>query len=417
MKRKFYFVIFILILISFSCKNIDFDKNNNEENSPIPTELVRPQDIEYLGAFRLPVGEEGTVNSWEWGGFALTYYPDGDKNGEDDGFPGSLFGTGHAWEYRFSEINIPKPVISKNKNLSELHRAKTLQSFKDILNISDYEILRVGIQYLPAQGSQSKGKLYFCFGQHFQEPQDLTHGWCELDLKNPQKRGYWYIDTSHHEYNTNDYMFEIPKNWADKYAESYYLATGRFRDGGWSGQGPSIFAIAPWKQGNPPPNGTKLNYKTLLKYTSTEDYDQTQYAMDNYQNSDEWQGAAWITRGNKAAVIFVGTKGIGDCWYGNEDGPCLNCDNRGWWSTEFEGQIIFYDPSDFVKVLNGELKPYEPQPYAKLNIDKYLYHIHSKQQKDHLGAVAFDRERGYLYIMEPYVDNDKPIVHIFKIVE
>jgi hypothetical protein len=415
--KKNILLIFLLIFLFSRCKNIEnnSDNENDNGNSPIPTQRLSVNDFEYIGAFRLPVEGEETVNSWQWGGFALTYYPEGDKSGANDGFIGSLFGTGHAWEYRISEISIPKPVNSKNKNLSELPRAKTIQDFRDILNLSDYEIPRVGIEYLPKQAGQSSAKLYFCFGQHYQETSDLTHGWCELNLSTPQKKGDWYIDTSHHEYCTNDYLFEIPKSWADKYVDGYRLATGRFRDGGWSGQGPSVFAIAPWKQGNPPSNGTKLSHKVLLKYTSTEDYDQPQHKMKNYHNSDEWQGAVWLSKGDKAAIVFVGTKGYGECWYGNEDGPCLECDNRGWWSTELKGVLLFYDPSDFVKVAEGKSKPYEPQPYAIMEIDKYLYHIKSKQQKDHLGAAAFDRERGYLYIIEPYVDDDKPIIHVFKI--
>ncbi len=412
-------VAFILVLFLSFCEvkensNSENNSNDGNDNNEIQTELIQPSDIEYVGAFKLPLGTGDTVNSWEWGGFALTYYPEGDSSNNDN-YPGSLIGTGHAWEYRVSEISIPTPINSKNKNLSELNRASVIQNFKDILNVSDFEIPRVGLEYLPKQGNQNSGKIYYCIGQHYQESNDLTHGWFDLNFSSPDKKGLWYIDTSHHEYCTNDYLFEIPQNWADEYFNGYRLATGRFRDGGWSGQGPSVFAIAPWKQGNPPSNGTKLEHFTLLKYTSTEDLDATQHTMSNYHNSDEWGGGLWLTKENKTAIIFAGTKGVGDCWYGNEEGECLDCDNRGWWSTEFKGVIIFYNPNDFVKVKNGEMNVYEPQPYAELNIDKYLYHINSKQQKHHIGAIAFDRERGYIYLMEPYVENDQPIVHVFRI--
>lgn len=419
MKTKFI-TVFLLFILIVSCKNLqeianDDNNTNNNDNTPIPTKRFFKSDLKYIGAFKLPINGTDTVNSWQWGGFALTYYPDGDKQGENDGYPGSLFGAGHAWEYRISEISIPKPVNSQNKNLAELPRAKTIQNFQDILNISGYEIPRVGIEYLPNQGNQTSRKLYFCFGQHFQESGDSTHSWCDLNLSLPNKKGYWYLDVSHHEYNTNDYMFEIPSNWANKYIKGYKLATGRFRDGGWSGQGPSVFAIAPWLQGNPPADGTKLNHITLLKYTSTEDYNDTQHTMNDYHNSDEWGGAVWLTKGDRAAVIFVGTKGKGDCWYGNQNGPCMECDDRGWWSSAFDGVILFYDTSDFAKVAKGEMKPHEPQPYATLKIDKYLYHIHSTQQKHQLGAAAFDRKRGCLYIVEPNVDDDRPIIHVWKI--
>ena len=120
------------------------------------------------------------------------------------------------------------------------------------------------------------------------------------------------------------------------------LATGRYRDGGWSGQGPALFAIGPWNHGNPPPSGTAIQNTTLLLYTSTYVHEGVNHTMNNYHHSDEWSGAAWLTAGNQSAVVFVGTKGTGDCWYGNEHGPCLDCENRGWWSTGFVGQFIFY---------------------------------------------------------------------------
>ncbi|MFW6129327.1 MAG: hypothetical protein ACOC6P_03670 [Candidatus Aminicenantaceae bacterium] len=216
--------------------------------------------------------------------------------------------------------------------------------------------------------------------------------------------------------NKNDYIFEILEAWASEYTPGKLLATGRFRDGGWSGQGPALFAFGPWSQGNPPSHGTDLDYVTLLCYTSTLDYDQVQHTMENYHHSDEWAGGAWLTAGNRSAVVFVGTKGVGDCWYGDQDGPCLDCDGeRGWWSTGFEGRFIFYDPADFAAVAYGTKEPWEPQPYAFLNVDEYLFGIESTQQKYHLGAACFDRERGFFYVFEPRADGEQPLIHVWKI--
>jgi hypothetical protein len=382
---------------------------------------IQPSDLEYLGAFRLPDGVPGSeVKTWAWGGYAMTYYPGGDPGGPDDGYPGSIFGTGHAWEYQVSEISIPVPVISAAKNPGDLNTASTLQSFRDIMNVSNLEIPRVGLAYLPEQGSQTSDKLYFCWGQHLQEGGELTHGWCELNVSNPRIQRAWYIDCPHNEYNTNDYLFDIPVSWAAANTPGKLLASGRFRDGGWSGQGPALVAIGPWNQGNPPASGTSLQYVTLLRYTSSEDPESwnqsTNHTMTNYHHSDEWSGAVWLTAGNKSAVVFVGTKGTGDCWYGDSNGPCQDCGGeRGWWSTGFEGQFIFYDPHDLAAVAHGTMESWEPQPYASLNVDQYLYHIESPQQWYHLGAACFDRTRGFLYVFEPYVDNDKPIVHVWKV--
>jgi len=114
---------------------------------------------------------------------------------------------------------------------------------------------------------------------------------------------------------------------------------------------------------------------------------------------------------------------LGDCWYGCLDGTVWpdeppfppECEERGWWSTTFEGQIIFFSPLDLAAVALGEMAPSEPQPYATLNIDYYLFHIESNQQKHHLGAAAFDQENGFLYAFEPLADGDKSLVHVWNV--
>lgn len=389
---------------------------------------LQPSDLVYMGAFRLPDGASD-IQSWKWGGYAMTYYPGGDPNGPDDGYPGSIYGAGHAREHRVSEISIPVPVISASKNLGELNTASTLQAFRDIFNVSNLEMPRTGLAYLPKQNQQTTGKLYLCKGQHLhEEGVFLTHEWCELNLSAPSVQGTWYLNLPHQEYNTNDYIFDIPYDWAAANTPADVLATGRYRDGGWSGQGPSLFVFGPYNQGNPPASGEALPYVTLLRYTSNADPDSedesTNHTMDNYHHSDEWSGASWITAGEKAAVVFVGTKGTGDCWYGLPDGtvwpeePPYPQDpegQRGWWSTEFVGQFIFYDSEDLAKAAAGTMKSWEPQPYATLNVDQYLYQISTSQDKEHLGAACFDRANGLFYVFEPLVDDDKPIVHVWKV--
>jgi hypothetical protein len=380
---------------------------------------LQPEDLTYRGAFRLPdVVGQSVVDTWDYGGQAAACYPPGDPTGPADQFTGSIFATGHAWAHLVSEFSIPVPVISSSKSLDDLNTAAQLQVFTDILNVSHLEIPRTGLAWLPAQGSQQSSKLYFCWGYHMQEaPADLTHGWCETDLSDPQIRGGWYLEgrpVHIRNMSTNDYMCEIPAAWADLHTPGLRLATGRFRDGGWSGQGPALFALGPWNQGNPPPSGSALSNTALILYTSTYAYSQEDHTLNGYHHSDEWSGAAWLSTGDKSAVIFVGTKGEGNCWYGNEQGPCLECENRGWWSDEFTGQILFYDAQELAQVAAGSREPWEPQPYTVLEIDEVLFHISSQQQKHHVGAACFDSQHGCLYVFEPFADGEKPLVHVWR---
>ena len=394
------------------------------DDGPIPAARLAPGDLVYRGAFRLP--DDAGASTWEWAGEAMAYYPDGDPDGPADGYPGSIFGVGHDWTMLVSEFSIPGPVNSVARNLDELPTAQTLRPFTDVRagvgKLNEFqEIIRVGMEYLPAQGSQTSGKLYMAWGAHFQDDAQhtATHMWCDVDLTG--SRGAWWVG-DYSLYSVNDYMFQIPASWAARYTPGLRLATGRFRDGGWSGQGPALFAIGPWNHGDPPADGTVLNATPLLLYSSTATDEPPYHTMDNYHHADEWTSGAWVTTAEKSAVIFVGTKGTGDCWYGLPDGtvweepyPDDPLNQRGWWSTGFAGQMLFYDPDDLASVARGAMQAWEPQPYAMLDIDQYLYHITGTQQKYHVRAMCFDRVNGYLYLFEPLADGDKSIVHCWSV--
>jgi len=383
--------------------------------------LVQPNDLEYVGAFRLP--DEPEEIGWAWSGAGMTYYPEGDPTGPDDAFPGSIFGVGHDWNQYVSEISIPVPVVSRDKDLSQLNTAGTLQGFGDVRGdlFGEFEMPRAGLAYLPKQGGQETGKLYFCWAPHLDEhATNPSHGWCELDLANPQSAGPWRVG-KYENYMTADYIFAIPKDWADANTPGMLLATGRYRDGGQGGQGPSLFAFGPWNDGDPPAPGARLATVPLLLYSTV--YTDDNHNLNGYHHSDEWTGGAWLTAGSASAVVFVGNKGKGDkCWYGWHDGTAWPNDEnregpgyRGWWSESFAAQMIFYDPQDLARVAAGKMEPYEPQPYATLDITNLLFREASAQERFRLGAAAFDRQRGLLYVFEPRGDEDKSLVHVWRV--
>ncbi len=433
-------------------------------------DLIQPSDLTYLGAFRLPDMEPGTpaTLTWEYSGQALTYRPDGDPGGDGDGYPGSLFGTGHNVLNYVSEIDIPAPISSTT--VISLNNAETIQDLADVrggLFDTLAEMPRVGIQYLPTQTGQTSAKLHLAWGAHHQDEGSPTHtpshAWCDLTLSEPNTQGAWWMGATTVErlYRTNDYIFEIPSAWADAHLGGAKLATGRYRDGGWSGMGPNIFAYGPWIDDSSLVSGTILTAHELLAYS----YSGGDYTLDYYHDSDDWTGGAWLTASTKSAVVFVGTKGGGDYWwYGyaspagdgvpcvwfpsepwegdpacfkSSDGsscvadfPAGSCTDyveatKGWWSSRADAQIIFYDPADLAAVQAGTMEPYEPQPYARLDIDDHLFLDwpastetdcgSGDQRKCRTGAVAYDRERGFLYILELFADEAKPVVHVWQV--
>lgn len=178
------------------------------------TNLIQPGDLQYKGAFRLP--DVSTGSDWTYSGYGMTYYPHGDPSGPSDGYPGSLYAVGHDQDQMIAEISIPIPVISPSKNVEDLNTAATLQPFTDIRGalFGYMDIPSPGLEYLPAQGSQLTGKIHFCWSQWIQvnEP---SHGWFDPNLSAPQIAGPWFF-ANYSNYLTNDFLFEIPEEWAQE---------------------------------------------------------------------------------------------------------------------------------------------------------------------------------------------------------
>ena len=380
--------------------------------------LLDPSQLLYRGAFRLPGPSGGS--SWAYSGDGLTYYPAGDPGGAADGFTGSLFGIGHDWQHSVSEVSIPAPAVSATKDAAELPVATTLQQFADVRG-SLYpdlgvEMLRADVEYVP-----SPDRLVLCWGRHFQEGEaNRAHMVCGLDLSDPVPAGPWSVG-GYEDYITNDYLCSVDPAWAAANAPGMTLATGRFRDGGQGAMGPSLLVVAPPTTGVPP--GAVLPAVPLLRYDDVTVANAR--TLQDYHHSDEWTGAAWLSSGGRSAVVFAGTKGTGDCWYGFSDGtrwpegppyPTVPPEwERGWWSTGFTAELLFYDPADLADVAAGRLAADQPQPYAVLPVDSLLYGLRDGQDTHHVADIAFDRVHGRLFLVEPFATGGDAIVHVWEI--
>lgn len=427
-------------------------------------------DFEYLGAFRLPGGTEPPL-TFAYGGNAMTFNPDGDP-GNGDAHPGSLFIMGHdRIAYggvpdgnQVAELSIPVPAL--NSPVEQLPQAEFLQGFHNVTAgwFTDMEeIPKVGMAYLnhPLTGP----KIHLVWGQHLQPENAPSHAWFNPALDNPDLRGAWFLGYQNL-YSVNGYALDIPAAWADAHVQGRYLASGRMRDGGQGGMGPTLFAYQPWlANGSAPPHGARLAEMPLLLYENVTNTPNIERAMQGYQHADEWEGAAWITTSSgKSALLFAGTKANGSkYWYGyrhpaGPDYPCVDahvtdfptcrtaagavcpaedfagcCDEalencisyRGWWSTRFDAQFILYDTAQLAAVAAGQLAPWQPQPYAHLDIDERLYLNppvwdeilvgSGVQRRYRINDVAYDREHDMLYVLEQLADEGKPVVHVWRL--
>jgi len=485
-RKMLTIILVVCVCLSASHISVQAQEDSQQKTTPeiqIPllpetdqsiSTRINPGDFSYLGAFRLPDDPRGGKPwTFEYGGSAMTYHPAGDPGGSGDGFPGSLFIMGHNRQpygelpngNQVAEVTIPRPV--KSTDVTTLNRATFLQGFTDVAagRFTTFdEIPRTGMQYLstPATGP----KIHLAWGQHFQEEAAnvASHAWFSPTLSNPDFQGTWWIGNQSL-YSVNGYIMDIPTAWADSHAGGRPLATGRYRDGGWSGMGPALFAYEPWTgSGTPYASGTCLSEEVLLLYAKSNETENIEHCLNGYQHADEWEGGAWITTPDgKSAVLFAGTKGTGaKYWYGwiNPAGPqypcvetdfigdfpvcrladgalcpgyptgadwtgCSHTSERGWWSSSFEARFILYDPDDLARVASGVIPSWQPQPYASISIDDRLIKNPNEvdiealgsgvQRRFRIGDVAYDRANNLLYVLELFADGAKPVVHVWRI--
>ena len=393
--------------------------------------LINPhEDIEYLGAFRMP------NEDWNYAIDGFTFYPEGDPANSDD-FSGSLYGIGsNAHLFAVSEIDIPTPVISKNVN--ELPLATTLRPFVNVGLHNPGQIPEGDIAYSPADN-----KLYYSWFSDYrfcsQVPicQDKFLFSSDLDLTN--KQGNWFLESDINtafNYQYGRYMFAIPEQWRLEHIPQMYMITGSYRSGALSGKGPTFVVFGQPQTGE---DGEMINSQVVTEYSIWQD-GYYQYEINGHHYADEWSGADWIT-GEKSAIVMLSNKARGQYWYGYGDGTLyhenieiLGVDpyvlaglkssigGKGDIGERKEGMMVFFDPNDLAKSYRGEINPWEVQPYGSLDIDEYLIKNYDDSSWRKLGDIVYDPIGGYLYVAEIQVPISRrygvsyePVIHVFKL--
>lgn len=424
-------VIFLLIQLTA----ITWFRGDAESRINSPSKKIIPsQDLVYIGAFRVPQGTLG-LSYWGYAGGFITFNPAGNGGAGSLIAPDRENGAGAV-----GEISIPAPV---NGPITSMNTATSLQNFTSITGgITNHPVF--GVTVLPQQGNQTSSKLYWTAVDNYQPANSLlTLGWSDLTFSNPNAKGVWSLAnavTAQYSY----YLLGIPAaSWDETKRDGWYLGLGRDRiNNSTEGYGPSLFVAAPWTQGNGPTSGTALDNVQLIGYPPTHLYDK------NYAHGDGIMGAAWITMGKKASLVFAQNKGMrtriawsqdvtsqppqGD--YPFESYKCPNCN----WDAEtkedtnysppttdykaypYAANLLFYDTNDLVAVAEGTKRHYDVLPYARYNIERYLKRTQGAVGKEGnwrpLGGVAYDPGGHKLYAAEMAVDTGAyPIIHVFQI--
>jgi hypothetical protein len=400
-------------------------------SAPSDPTLIYPDAISYLGAFRLEERWAPNYSTWEYSNGPLAYYPQGDAMGPEDGYPGSLFMAAHVYASKVAELDIPAPV--KSRTVDGLPVARVLQRMTDVTaSLPDKNGFIMGMTYVPSQD-----RIYFTHGSDYSDsdcdPSNSPPGLGSFKptLSNPDTKGLWFIaadGATLHPFTSLRYIMEIPQPWADENLQGRSLATGRHR--GWCPEGTNLYASAPWAERKVLRSGTTVSAATLMQFG---DFPDTAKWSKEHSSANAYQGGAWLTSGEKAAVIISGIIDYDRdrSYYGYENWKhARQCDpnpkaagctgQRGWRAANPKPAFLFYRPRDLADVANGLKRPWEVEWYAKLDLSSYMLRRYLPTMLT-TGADAedilmtFDRSRGLIYVSESFADGPKPVVHVFKV--
>jgi len=422
---------------TFTVTALDAAGNESAHSDPVRAatraflgreDLIHPAGLDYLGAFLVP-------EVFAWGGEAIATNPHGDGGRENpaDNFPGALFLTHlnqpeNGW---VGEIDIPAPRIPHGKDPDGLNQAAILRAPVNIrppnVNAWDFvDVWRTGLEVVSGEA-----RLYSTWSIHYTVTGEkhASISCCNIsDLSGSPRYGAWFLGDPGRtpiDAMMGDWLFSLPQEWADAHCSGRTLVTGRCRDGGLSGLGPTLYAFSPVGR-TPPPAGQSLDLTTLLEYGPVDGY--LPDAMAGYNLADDWRDAAWLSADGRDAVSVIGNKALGDNWYGYHgermrhdwviaDLPCpdfweTDPDGKGWRSHTRQPMILFYDPQDLAAVAGGSMPSGRPQPYAALRIPKEIFF-----GIDHeIFSAAWDAENRILYVTEFVRERDgRLILHAWRI--
>ena len=86
---------------------------------------------------------------------------------------------------------------------------------------------------------------------------------------------------------------------------------------------------------------------------------------------------------------------------------------KGYHATSYEALFLFYDPADLASVAAGSLNAYDPIPYAVYRPTTELFNVDNSYR---FGGMAYDRTNQKLYFTEYFVDDARPVVHVYQVI-
>lgn len=377
-----------------------------------PTQLRRLElaDLEYLGAFRLPV-TDSNGDSFSAGGGPLAFNPD----------RRSLFAATRSG--RVAEVSVPAAI--KSDQIAELPVAEYLQPFADPAEGRIREVAEEGAALaglLVYQGRlYGSGVIYYDANNtqsvsHFSRPLVLSErGASAMRRVGPRGRVGMVAG----------YMATVPPEWQTKLGGPALTGQCCVPIVSRTSWGPAAFA---WDPADLQREG-EIEATPLVYYTG------------EHQTLGPWDGSnpiygGTISMGGLAVIggtrtaLFIGRNGLGPFCYGNGTGDqalanttgrdgeryCYDPTNsdKGQHAFPYRYQIWAYDLNDWAAVRAGTRDPWSVKPYGV-----WPFELPFPEPGVRIGGVAYDAAGRRLLVSQLYADRDgfayRALIHVFEI--
>jgi|GEM_PF-947586 len=375
-------------------------------------QLLYQQNLQYVGAFRVPGGQIGS-SVFDYGGSALAFNPANN----------SLFMVGHSSDQAVAEVAIPSTILNTT-DLSRLSVAKVLQPFTSIL-----PRLPNNPSNMSVGGQEAIGGLMVVDGQLIGTAFNTYDGSASVNvshfklsstnLASANVSGLYQVGNMGGGF-VGGYMAPIPSEWQSALGAPYLTGQAALNIISRTSSGPAAFGFDPAKLGQ--------GVTPAIPYVY---YDQNHPTLGAYGSNaptlfNGTVGSTGLVSGMGVAfvpgsrsVLFFSSIGTGDYYYG--EASDANDPNRVYKGPHSVGggytyKVWAYDVNDFVAVKSGQKNPWDLKPYSTWD---FSFPVPSGPK--YMGGVAFDPSTNRLYFSElkmervgdPYAS--RPLIHVFQL--
>lgn len=366
----------------------------------IDGQLIHQNNLQYVGAFRLPSGTFG-ASSFDYGGTALAFNPANN----------SLFIVGHDWDQAVAEVAIPQSIVN-SANLNNLSTASVLQNFVNVMGRVPNWTLEgtVKVGGLMVVNGQLIGTAY----EFYDADTDAVRSHFKLNslnLATAGVTGLFQVGNVGGGY-VGGYMAEIPSEWQSALGASYVTGQAALPIIGRTSLGPAAFGFDPTSLAAGVNTGTPYVYYPL-NHPNLGDMVGPAHPLFNGASEINGMFFAPETR----SVVFFGSTGMTAVGYGEAvDFNDNNRTSKGYHAQNgvYSYYAWAYDVNDLIAVKNGTKQPWEITPYESWSFD-----VPQFEGAKHIGGVAFDAATGRLYVSQRGGDSQggdyMPLIQVYQL--